>query len=150
MITKFDIQIVIIAIINVVFDRFTEQIRTFQQNRDDCRRDRDNTRNSRNFSSYDNADDEKRSFIRSVENIGYFDSILKNAENRSVINVDRYIFYRNVYVFETRLKNLIKKPFDDKIRKLISFCLRNSVLIWYFYEIDENERNLLQETFLNI
>ena len=120
------VQIVIIAIINVVFDRFIKQIWTFQQNRNDRRRDRNNIRN---FSSYDNVDDEKRSFIRSIEYIDYFDSILKNVENRSVINVDRYIFYRNVYAFETRLKNLIKKSFDNKIRKLIFFCLRNNVLI---------------------
>ena len=119
MINNFDliVQIVIIVIINVVFNRFIKKIRQLQ-NRNNRR---DVIRNSRNFSSHDNVDDKKRSFIRLIKNIDYFDSIIKNVENRFVINVNRYIFYRNVYVFETRLKKFVKKSFDDKIRELIFF-----------------------------
>ncbi len=68
--------------------------------------------------------------IKFAKNIKYFNSIYKNSNNISIINVDCYIFYQNVFIFVNRLKN-IAKMFVEKycVKKLVSKYLYNSNLI---------------------
>ena len=67
-----------------------------------------------------------------VENIGYFDS--KYQKNKPSLNqydvstltisVERHVFYRDVYAFVDRLKNMIISKNENKMKKVISTCLR--------------------------
>ena len=116
---------VAVAAANIRFEKHFRRLKK-RYNRNDRRRDRD-AKKSKNSSLNDQKSSKNRSIIKFSENIDYFDSKLENAENRSLINVDRHLFYRDVFAFETRLKNLIKIFFVDKIRKLILITLRNRI-----------------------
>ena len=67
--------------------------------------------------------------IRTIDNIEYFDSTYENEKNNSIVNVDRYIYYRDVFIFVDRLKNLKKKFVDVRVREFVVFYLRNETLI---------------------
>ena len=49
----------------------------------------------------------KQPRVLRAEKIKYFDSEYQNAIIESIINVDKYIYYRDVFIFVDRLKNLI-------------------------------------------
>ena len=87
------------------------------------------------FSFFDNNEnddfDDHRfvSIIRFVENVEFFDFDYVDVNNFVIVNVDRHVFYKNVYVFENRLKNLTKSFINEqRMRKLISRCLRDKIL----------------------
>ena len=114
---------VVVVVANIKFEKHFRRLKK-RYNRDDRRR---NEKKFKNQSFNDQKFSKKRFIIKFHENIDYFDSKLKNVENRSLINVDRHLFYRNVFAFEICLKNLIKIFFVDKIRKLILITLRNRI-----------------------
>lgn len=55
----------------------------------------------------------KNLVIKFAKDIEYFDSIYENFNNFSIINVERHIFYYNLYVFVDRLKNLTKEFVEE-------------------------------------
>ena len=61
-----------------------------------------------------------------------------------IVNVDRHVFYRNVYVFIDRLKNMTSLREKNKLRIVISQCLRDIVLIWHSAKLSNFEKNLLR------
>ena len=72
------------------------------------------------------------STICSAENIEFFDFIYDdfNDGNLVIVNADKHVFYRDVYVFCDRLRNLVKDFIDEqKMKKLIFDCLRGDSLI---------------------
>ena len=82
--------------------------------------------------------------VRFAKNIDFFDSIYKNSNNFLIVNVDCYIFYRDIYVFYNRLRNLIKSFIEKKrVTELILEYLCNSAFIQYFTKLFELEKNLL-------
>ena len=75
----------------------------------------------------DEIDDNDNQFkqFKSAENINYFDFDYENAKNASIVIVDKHVFYKNIYVFIDRLKNLIKLLMINivkRVRELIFFC----------------------------
>ena len=56
-----------------------------------------------------NDNEQRFVVIRTINDIEYFDSTYENEKNNSIVNVDQYIYYRNVFIFVDRLKNLKKK-----------------------------------------
>ena len=74
--------------------------------------------------------DRSASVIKFVKKVKFFDFIYENLNNFSIINVNRYIFYRNVFIFIDYLKNLIKKNIEEiKIKKFILDCFKDINLI---------------------
>ena len=123
--------IVITTVIQASID-FTAQLQRFQQNNVEDNNERDDRRSSDSDSSNEAAIDvdDERSILKSSENIDFFDSRRENDKNKDVIvNVDRHIYYKNVFVFTDKLKDLKKSFFDHKIRELIVECLRDDALI---------------------
>jgi hypothetical protein len=59
--------------------------------------------------------------------IEYFDSRLD--EDESVVNVDRHVFYRDIYAFVNRLKNMMNLRNEEKLRAILSQCFRRSAFI---------------------
>lgn len=71
-----------------------------------------------------NNDSESR---QNNEKIEFFDSTIE--EILSIVNVEKHVFYRDVYVVVNRLKNIIVFKDANKLRNIIFQCFRNSVLI---------------------
>jgi hypothetical protein len=79
-----------------------------------------------------------------IDEIEFFDSNVD--EDDSVINVDRHVFYKDIYVFVDKLKNMIIIRDDDKLRTVLSQCFRDAFLIWHFIELFDIKKNLLRQT----
>ena len=71
-------------------------------------------------------DDNESSQLKS-DDIEYFDPAIK--EKGSVIIIKRHIFYKDVYVFMNRLKDVTVNKDNEKIRKALLTYFRNETLI---------------------
>lgn len=49
----------------------------------------------------------------------------------AIINASKYVFYRDIYVFVNRLKDLIVLHNNNAIKNILVVCLRDFALIWY-------------------
>ena len=144
----------IIAIVTQASVDFTAQFQRFQQNNIEDNNERDDRRLSDfdfDFSSEVAIDaDNEKSILKSSENIDFFDSRRENDKNKNVIvNVDRHIYYKNVFVFIDKLKNLKKSSFDHRMRELIVECLRDDALIWHSLKLNETEKNMFRDASMN-
>lgn len=77
-----------------------------------------------------NNNDNNKSFsiVRSTKNIDYFDFEYVNSSNINsfVVTVERYTFYRNVFIFIDRLKHLTKNFVNEiYLRELLLNTLRD-------------------------
>ena len=69
------------------------------------------------------------SVICFAKNVKFFNSKYVDNDNFVIVNVDRYIFHRNVYVFDDRLKDLVKDFIEkQRMKKLILECFRDEIL----------------------
>ena len=83
---------------------------------------------SKKSDSFENNVFDNNEFLQLKSNdVEYFDSVIE--EERSIIIIKRYIFYKNVYVFVNRLKDVATNKDNEKIRKTLSTCFRNKVFI---------------------
>ena len=75
-----------------------------------------------------NDNDDMQFTVKSSKNIDYFDSNLKNLfdKNFEMMIVDRYIYYRDVFFFIDKLKNLKKNFFDSRIKKYVVECFKKT------------------------
>jgi len=65
--------------------------------------------NSIKVNNINDTKEKENLVIKFAKNIEYFDFIYENFNNFSIVNVERYVFYRNSYVFVDRLKNLTRE-----------------------------------------
>ena len=80
-----------------------------------------------------------------IEDVDYFDSDYEiNESNVLVANAERHVFYIDVYIFVDRLKKLIARRDNDKVQKIITFCLKDTTLIWHFSELIDMKRTLFR------
>ena len=75
-----------------------------------------------------------------AEQIGFFD--LDYEGSGPVVNSGKYVFYKNVYVFIDRLKDMAPLRGEDKLRTVFPQCFRGINLIWHLSELSELEKNL--------
>ena len=77
----------------------------------------------------------KRPVIQSSQDIEYFDPTYENPDNPNdtaspIVNNGRHTFYRDVYVFIDRLKDLAAETTgEQRIRELLPGCLKGEALI---------------------
>ena len=83
------------------------------------------------------------------DEVNFFNPEYENVNNIFIINVDKHVFYRNVYVFIDRLKNVAFFRDEDKLRMMILQYLQKSVLIWHFMKLSDVEKMLLRNAFVN-
>ena len=90
---------------------------------------------------------DSRPVIKSSEDIGYFDPDYEDPSGKdsSIVTSGRHSFYRDVYVFTDRLKDLEKGSSGAKIKEYISGCLKGGALRWQARELTELERDFLRE-----
>lgn len=115
---------------------------TTTNNDDDDEKDDDTTIDSFdvNSSQVDNSIDWKSN------DIDFFDSKYENSThiNDSIVNVERHVFYRDVYVFIDKLKEMTSLREENKLRIVISQCLRDTALIWHSMKLSDFEKKLFR------
>ena len=76
------------------------------------------------------------------EEVGYFDpeyqgeSISQNI-NSAVVNAGKHVYYRDVYIFVDRLKDLGAQYGNTTVFNLIVACFRGSALMWYSMDLED-------------
>ena len=86
----------------------------------------------------------KRSFKKwTSKEVEFFDSATKEIE--FVINFEKHVFYKNVYVFANRLKNVASLRDENTFKSIISQCLRDTTLIWHSTELSNVEKDIYRE-----
>ena len=74
----------------------------------------------------------------SVDQMNYFDFEYKKERNKTTLFssfiefmmiTDKYVYYKNVYVFVDRLKNLVSQHEHSQIRNVLKSCFRDDVQI---------------------
>ena len=133
------VQTIIIVVVTTTIAQITTQFQS-QQNQND-----ENQNENQNF----------QSTIRFSKDINYFDlkyvDVNDSFNTSSIVIIDRYIWYRDVYVFIDKLKNLVKKFIDEsRIKELLSNCLKKETLIWKNNEYNDVFKNALRVVNLKI
>ena len=95
-------------------------------------------------SSFDFSDHMKSKFYNSsikslsTDQVNYFDSEYKKEKDKTtlfssfikfIMITDKYVYYKNVYVFVDRLKNLMSQHEHNQIRNVLKSCFRDDVQI---------------------
>ena len=94
-----------------------------------------------------NNDDWKGSFR--AQNVKFFDFILNETYGSDdVIQVERNVYYKNVYFFVKRIKNAVNMYIVNKIRFNLFSCLKKIIQIWYIKDLSDFEKKILRS--LNI
>ena len=80
-----------------------------------------------------------------AEHVGYFDPEYQpeHGQQGPVVNAGKYVYYRDVYVFVDRLKDL---AMQHDVKQVISSCFRGSALMWYSMELTDLERTGLRNS----
>ena len=76
------------------------------------------------------------------DDVGYFDPATEGEG--PVVTVGRHTFYKDVYAFVVRLKDVAASKGNDKVRKALPTCFRGEALIWHSTELTELEKTLLR------
>ena len=81
-----------------------------------------------------------------AEHIGYFDPGFDDEKDpgSSVVNSGRHIFYRDVFVFVNRLKDVAAQRTNAVVAGLVQSCLRGEALVWQTSELSETELTILR------
>lgn len=81
-----------------------------------------------------------------ADDVGFFDPSYEDPTNTNspVVSVGRHVFYRDVYAFEDRLKDLVHLKGEDKVREVLPTCFRGSALIWHSTQLTELEKRGLR------
>ena len=82
------------------------------------------------------------------EKIEFFDSTIENTT--VIVNVKKHVFYRDVYTFVDRLKNMTISKESDKLRNIISQCFKEFALIWHSTKLSDLKKDMLREASLSM
>lgn len=91
---------------------------------------------------------EKPQPVLRAEEVGYFDPEYQDPVTGPIVNAGKYIYYRDVFIFVDRLKDLASQP-QNNVKHVISSCFRGTALMWYSMELTELERDLLRDAELD-
>ena len=83
-----------------------------------------------------------------AEEVGYFDPEYQqeHGSNGPVVNAGKHVFYKDIYVFTNRLKDLAVQRGERDTKAVIASCFRGSALMWYSMELTDSERDRLRAT----
>lgn len=77
------------------------------------------------------------------EEVSFFDPDYKGSG--AVVNTGKNLFYRDVYAFVDRLKDMEQIKGEEKLRTVVPQCFRGSAFIWHSIELSETEKALLRQ-----
>ena len=75
-----------------------------------------------------------------AEDIGYFDPDYDGEG--PVVSAGKSVYYRDVYAFIERLKDMTPIRGMEKLRTVLPQCFRGSALIWHSTEVSERDKRL--------
>lgn len=81
------------------------------------------------------------------EEVGFFDPEYEGSG--PVVNAGKNVFYRDVYAFVDRLKDMEQIKGEEKLRSVVPQCLRGSAPNWHSTELSEMEKSLLRRADLD-
>ena len=64
-----------------------------------------------------------------AEEVGFFDPSLDDPNNTPIITIGRHSFYRDIYSYVDRLKDLVKQRSPNKLRTILLECFRSNTQI---------------------
>ena len=86
--------------------------------------------------------------VLKADDIGYFDP---NCEGEGpVVSVGRHMFYKDIYAFVDRLKDVAADKGEDKVRETLTTCFRGEALTWHSAELTDLEKTLLRTADLSV
>ena len=150
------------------FERFNFQLANVWESITRNQEDRDFERlvdSKRSRLLFDMSDDEDSLALVALttsklrfEDVNFFDSNYQEKNKKivnhfvfaSVVNANKHMFYRDVYVFTNKLLDLVKQHDNETIENVIIVCFRSIALMWYSMKIDDFLRNLFRDAKLNI
>ena len=87
-----------------------------------------------------------------AEDIGYFDPDYEDSNSNysnAMVSTGKHTFYKDVYTFVDRLRDMAKLRGPDKVRTVLPECLRGTALVWHSAELSEMEKDLLRDASLD-
>ena len=80
------------------------------------------------------------------EIIEYYDSEYEKSTHidSSIIFAEKFIWYRDVYVFINRLKKMTFLRDDAKLLIVVFQCFKNIVFYWHTYELSKEKKNFFR------
>jgi hypothetical protein len=86
----------------------------------------------------------KKSSFR-TSNVRFFDSQLNfSYESDNVVQVNRDLYYRDVYFFVKRVKNVMIMSDAEVVRINLSICLRETTQVWYTEDLSHLKKEALR------
>jgi hypothetical protein len=86
----------------------------------------------------------KKSSFR-TSNVKFFDLQLNlSYESNDVVQVDRDLYYKNVYLFVKRMKDAMIMSDAKIVRINLSACLRETTQVWYIEDLSDLEKKALR------
>jgi hypothetical protein len=86
----------------------------------------------------------KKNAFRAFD-VKFFDSQLNSFyEQNDVVQINRNLYYRNVYLFVKRVKDVVIMSEAKIVRTNLFACLRESAQIWYIEELSDLEKKTLR------
>jgi hypothetical protein len=86
----------------------------------------------------------KKSFFRTFD-VKFFDSQLNSLYDSSdVVQIERNLYYKDVYLFVKRIKNVVIMSETDAVRTNLSTCLRDSTQVWYIEDLSDLKKEALR------
>ena len=149
------VQIAIDVAVDNAIKRVTARLQQRQQSSSNDETD-DETDDDDYVEKTETNENINRSVIQFFQNVEYFDLKYKNLNDVTnidvlIVNNDRQIFYRDVYMFIDKLKNLIKNSIDEqRVRELLSDCLKKKTFVWKKTKCNDDTKKILREIILNI
>ena len=83
-----------------------------------------------------------------AKNIGYFDFKLDEKGTSLVININKYVFYKNIYAFVNRFKNLAATYEKKAIKKVFFTCLKKAAHIQHSVKLTQLKKKYVKTTTL--
>ena len=78
-------------------------------------------------------------------NVSFFDLKLeKSYDSDDVVQINRDVYYRNVFMFVKRIKNAMITYETETIRTNLSTCLRETTQIWYIENLSDLKKQTLR------
>ncbi|EEQ31632.1 conserved hypothetical protein [Microsporum canis CBS 113480] len=77
------------------------------------------------------------------EELGYFYPHMKDNADRPVVQVNQHTYYRSVYVFVNRLKDMVITKGENLVRSNVQASLRGQALEWYTVELTNIEKRAM-------
>ena len=79
-----------------------------------------------------------------ADDVGFFDPELDEGGSDSVVNVGKYVFYKDIFAFVDRLEDLAAARGENEIREVLPTCLRGAAHIWHSVELTQIEKEYIR------